>query len=141
MKMDLIRRGMLILLLLGSVFGSLKNLLATKDVGLLLEDPVADWDARFVRLKQALPFIRGEIGYISDSNIPGVSYDGANDLGEYVLTQYAMAPVILIRGTDQEWNIGNLSGPAFRAWEAANGAAFDVKQFGDGIYLLHRKLP
>jgi hypothetical protein len=141
MKIDQIRRGVLILVLLGSVVGSVKNLLATRDVGLLLEDPVADWDARFVRLKQALPFVRGEIGYISDSNIAGIKYDGANDLGEYVLTQYAMAPVILIRGTDQEWNIGNLSGPAFKAWETTAHDAFDVTQYGGGIYLLHRKNP
>ena len=44
------------------------------------------------------------IGYISDSDVPGAAYDAANDEGEYILTQYALAPIIIVRGTDQEWN-------------------------------------
>jgi len=85
-----------------------------------------------------LPFQRGFVGYISDSAIPGIPYDEANDEGEYILTQYAMAPVIIVKGTDQEWNIANLSGRAFQEWNARHAGAFQVTTLKGSLYLLQR---
>ena len=96
----------------------------TRSLGSTTDDPVADWERRFQPVKARLPFQRGFVGYISDSAIPGITFDAANDEGEYILTQYAMAPVIIVKGTDQEWNIGNLSGRAFEAWNARHAGAF-----------------
>lgn len=138
MKIKWLRRGFLGLIALASLFASLQNLIATKDLGSVTDDPVADWDLRFARLKQRLPFQRGVVGYISDSSIPGIRFDAANDEGEYVLTQYAMAPIIIVKGTDQEWNIGNLSSQAYDAWSASNQGQFEVTALGNRLYLLHR---
>ena len=78
------------------------------------------------------------MGYISDSAVPGIPYDAANEEGEYILTQYAMAPVIIVKGTDQEWNIGNLSGRAFQEWNARHAGAFQVTPLKGSLYLLQR---
>ena len=138
MKMKWFQRGMIVLLVLASLYASLQNLISTKDLGSVSDDPVADWEKRFTPLKEQLPFQRGVVGYISDSDVPGASYDAANDEGEYVLTQYVLAPVIIKRGTDQEWNIANLDRQAFDLWSRSNGAGFEVTPFKGGLYLLHR---
>jgi hypothetical protein len=131
-------RALLFLLLAASVAASLRNLASTKDLGSISDDPVADWEQRFAAVKDRLPFERGFVGYISDSDVPGAGFNPANDEGEYVLTQYAMAPVILIRGTTVEWSIANLSSEAFRIWSGTHAAAFDIVPLRNGLYLLHR---
>jgi hypothetical protein len=138
MKTVWLGRGLLGLIVLGSLAASIQNLAATRELGSATDDPVADWDERFEPLKARLPFQRGFVGYISDSAVPGIPFNAANDQGEYVLTQYAMAPVIIIKGTEQEWNIGNLSVAAFDEWNAHHAGAFEVTRLGGGLYLLHR---
>jgi hypothetical protein len=132
------RPGLLALILLASLYASVQNLLSTRDLGSISDDPVADWEIRFAPIKRSLPFKRGLLGYISDSDIPGITYDAANDQGEYILTQYALAPIIIVKGTRQEWNIANLSAPAFQVWSKSNHGEFEVSPFRGGLYLLHR---
>jgi len=141
MILNWVRRGVLVLIFAGSLYASLQNLVSTKTLGSANDDPVADWERRFQPLKKQLPFVRGVVGYISDSSIPGFNTDPANDSGEYVLTQYVMAPIIIITGTGQEWNIANLSPLAYKAWSPTNKGQFAVTAFGNGIYLLHRMAP
>lgn len=138
MRLTWARRAVLILIVLGSLHASIQNLASTKDLGSITDDPVADWEKRFAPLKADLPFTRGTVGYISDSSIPGIAFDPPNEEGEYVLTQYVMAPIIIIKGTDQEWNIGNLGVQAYAAWSRSHQGQFDVTQFKDGLYLLHK---
>ncbi len=129
------------LVVLASLYASLQNLVSTRDLGSISDDPVANWEKRFETLKRQLPFTRGLVGYISDSSVPGINFNAPNDEGEYVLTQYVLAPIIIIKGTNQEWNVGNLSGPAYAAWSKSNHGEFDVMPFRDGLYLLHRIAP
>ena len=110
MKTVWLGRGLLVIIVVASLVASIQNLAATRNLGSATDDPVADWDRRFEPLKARLPFQRGFVGYISNSAVPGIAFNEANDEGEYVLTQYAMAPMIIIKGTDEDWNIGNLSG-------------------------------
>jgi hypothetical protein len=133
-----LRRGLLGAIVLASLLASIQNLVATRTLGSTTDDPVADWDRRFQPLKARLPFQRGFVGYISDSSIPGITFDAANDEGEYILTQYAMAPIIITKGTDQEWNIGNLTSGGFKAWSAQNSGTFEVTPLRGSLYLLHR---
>ena len=133
-----LQRLFLVLMVAAGLAASIQNLLATKNLGSVSDDPVADWEKRFSPIKQRIPFQRGVIGYISDSSIAGVSYDAANDEGEYVLTQYVMAPIIIVKGTNEEWNIANLSRQAFDEWSKSNRGKFEVTSFKDGLYLLHR---
>ncbi len=133
-----LQRLFLVLLVAVSLAASVQNLIATRNLGSVSDDPVADWEKRFAPLKQHLPFERGLVGYISDSSIPDVSYNAANDEGEYVLTQYVMSPIVIVKGTNQEWDIANLSHQAFALWSKANQGKFEVTAFKDGLYLLHR---
>ena len=130
--------AILVLISFASLYASIQNLISTRQLGSLTDDPVADWEKRFTPLKERLPFVRGVVGYISDSSIPGVDYDAANDEGEYILTQYVMSPIILVKGTNQEWNIGNLGREAYRVWSQSNQGLFQVTAYKDGLYLLHR---
>jgi len=138
MKTVWLGRGFIALVVLASLFSSFQNLLSTRALGTISDYPVADWERRFQPLKARIPFVRGAVGYISDSDIPGITFDAANDEGEYILTQYAMAPIVLIKGTDQEWNIGNLSNPAFEIWSAHHSGDFEATPLKGGLYLLHR---
>ena len=133
-----LQRGLLVLMVAASLVASVENLISTKTLGSIGDDPVADWEKRFVPIKERLPFRRGVVGYISDSSIRGVPFDPANDEGEYVLTQYVMAPIIIVKGTNQEWNIARLDPQGFRAWSLTNGGKFEVTPFKGGVYLLHR---
>lgn len=138
MSFKWIQRGLLVLVLAICLHASFQNLIATKDLGSTTDDPVADWEKRFTPIKERLPFRRGLVGYISNSSIPGASYNAANDEGEYVLTQYVMAPIIIVKGTNQEWDIANLDRQAFDTWSKSNAGKFNVVALKDGLYLLHR---
>jgi len=99
---------------------------------------VSNWDERVSALTASIPFKRGFIGYISNADIPGAPYDEADTAGEFTLTQYAVAPIIIIRGTDQEWNILNLDPKAYEKWQQSNVNEFEVVDFRGGMYLVHK---
>jgi hypothetical protein len=138
MKLVWSQRLFLALIAIASVYAAAHNLASTPALGRLGHDPVADWEERFVPVRERLPFVRGVIGYISDSDVPGAGFDAANDTGEYILTQYAIAPIIIVRGTDQEWNLANLSRETFELWQRLHGADFELVVHHGGIYLLRR---
>ena len=133
-----LQRLFILLIVMMSLYASIQTLISTKDLGSTSADPVADWETRFEPLKKRLPFERGVIGYISDSSVPGADYDPANEEGEYVLVQYVMAPIIIVKGTDQEWNIANLRPDTYKLWSQSNQNKFEVIQFSGNIYLLHK---
>lgn len=141
MKTRWLQRLFIALIVMASLYASIQTLISTKDLGSTSDDPVADWEVRFAPLKERLPFRRGVVGYISDSSIPGVTYDAANDEGEYVLAQYVMSPIIIVKGTDQEWNIANLRPAAYKIWSQSNQGQFEVIAFKGNIYLLHKVGP
>ena len=134
----LLQKIMVLLVVLGGMVAGWKNLQFTKTLGQLQDDPVTQWEKRFVVLKGLIPFKRGVVGYLSDSGVPGVDYAAANDLGEYTLTQYTLSPVILVRGTNQEWIVGNLSKQAYAVWSRSNQGQFEVTPLNYGLYLIHR---
>ena len=138
MRILWLQRVTLGLIAAASLYASVQNLLSTRELGSIAEDPVAQWEIRFGPLKEQLPFVRGLVGYISESDVEGAEFDPANDEGEYILTQYALAPIIIARGTKQEWNVANLSKEAFARWSSREGAGFDVLPLQGGLYVLHR---
>ncbi len=138
MKVKWLQRGVIILIVAASVIASVQNLLSTRMLGSVTDDPVADWEKRFAPVKAKIPFERGVVGYISNADVPSAAYNAANDEGEYVLTQYVLAPLIIRRGTAQEWNIANLDKAAFELWAKSNGSRFEVTPLKNGLYLLHR---
>jgi hypothetical protein len=89
-------------------------------------------------LIEPIPFERGYVGYLSNEDIPGVTFNSNDAEGEFVLTQYAIAPLILVRGTEQEWVILNLDPETFKKWHEKNQDQFEVISSGGGMVLAHR---
>jgi hypothetical protein len=133
-----LRRAVLASMIIASLYASIQNLVRTPELGSLKDDAVADWVERFDPIKARLPFQRGVVGYISDAEVAGVNFNEADELGEYVLSQYALAPIIIERGTAREWCIANLSRQAYESWSKANSGVFELEWSGGGLYLLHR---
>jgi hypothetical protein len=138
MRRIFMQRLFLVLIAGASLYGAAHNLFSTPDLGSLRDDPVADWERRFAPVRARLPFVRGIVGYISDSDVPGAAFDPANEEGEYILTQYALAPIIIVRGADQEWNLANLTRDSFERWQLLHAAGYEIVFQQNGLYLLHR---
>ena len=135
------QRVMLAGMIVAGFYFGVQNLRAAIAVGNLSGDPVTKWEVRFQPIKKLLPFRRGVVGYITNSDVPGASYDANNEQGEYTLTQYTMAPIILVRGDDEEWTIASLNSKAYQIWSQSNHGKFRVTPLNDNLYLLQRLTP
>ena len=77
-----------------------------KFTGYLLDDPIIMAN-RLQLLKGKLP-ATGLIGYLSERDIPGMGFNPIDQDEEFVMTQYALAPRILIEGADPALVIVNV---------------------------------
>ncbi len=111
-----LQRVMLAGIVAASIYFGVQNFRNAIAIGNLNSDPVSEWELRFQPLKKLLPFKRGVVGYITNSDVPGASFDPNNEQGEYTLTQYSMAPIILVRGDNEQWTIAELSSKAYQLW-------------------------
>jgi hypothetical protein len=85
-------------------------------------------DRRFAALKASLPE-RGVIGYVGEP--------GAAALGDYYLTQYALAPLVVDRSPNHALVVGNFPSSPVGAPAAAPSDNLQlVQDFGDGVLLL-----
>lgn len=136
----ILQKTILVILVLLGIKTGIQGLLSTVN----MHSPdvsVAKWDERVAALKESIPFERGTVGYISDIDIPGVEYDRQNLVGEFTLTQFAIAPIVLMQGSDdEEWNILSLTQPAYEIWSAENAEGYEVINFGGKFYLAHKKV-
>ena len=137
----ILQRLMLAGMIVAGIYFGVRNLRAAMAIGSLNHDPVTQWEVRFQAVKKLLPFKRGVVGYITNSDVPGAKYDPNNEQGEYTLTQYSMAPIILVRGDNEAWTIANLNSKAFQLWSQSNHGAFRVTPLNDNLYLLQRLTP
>jgi len=104
-------------------------------------DSVTDWEKRMKRVKNRLPDDVTVVGYVADWNLPGVETNPVDQDTEYVLSQYALAPIKVIPGLEAEWILGNFVTPNFRTWLDQSLPAYEVTEIGYGIYLIHRINP
>jgi hypothetical protein len=100
----------------------------------LHDDPVTNWERRIKPLKADLPK-NGEIGYLSDWDLPG--WDGSqSDMdNEYRLTQYALAPRLLVRGPGYAQLVANLTNPDDVQRIEDIFKVRKIHDYGLGIYL------
>ena len=137
----ILQRMMLAGIIVTSIYFGFQNLRTAIAIGNLNNDPISEWEVRFQPIKKLLPFRRGVVGYITNSDVPGAKYDANNEQGEYTLTQYAMAPIILVRGDNEEWTIADLNNKAYQIWSQSNHSEFRVIPMKDDLFLLQRLTP
>ncbi|HTP00782.1 MAG TPA: hypothetical protein VMJ64_05355 [Anaerolineales bacterium] len=132
-----------ILLLAGtSILSTLQYWMAvyqTWKVSLTSGDPVSRWEHRLSRIQ--LPTdIRNEVGYVADWDIDP-THNPTDQDEEYVLTQYTLAPLIIKRGANYPWIIGNFTLPGADDWLSQNFKDAKIHHYGYGIYLIHKLGP
>lgn len=135
-----IKKLAIAILILISAYSSLSFLVVSIQAWnprLITHDGVYDWDAHLARLRSDLPEEVHRVGYISNADVLP-KYDPADDETEYVLTQYALAPVVVTRGSQAQWIIVNLKPKDYQAWVASQPSNVRVKEYGPGLYLVHR---
>jgi len=128
------------LLVLLSAYSSITYLISTLrewNPRLVTNDGVYDWDTRLADARADLPADVKVIGYVSEWDILP-DYDYPDNETEYVLTQFAMAPVIVTRADQHEWLLVNLSPKDFETWAATQPANIKVTKYKQGIYLVHK---
>jgi hypothetical protein len=130
-------RAAVLLLVCISLYSLIRNWRST--VGLELgAEALSTWEARLEPARAALPVTRGVVGYVAEWDVPGFEY-GYHDLeAEFFLTQYTLAPLILVKGALAEWNVAVLPPEAFAAWERSNGEDFEIRRLEHNVYILHR---
>lgn len=101
-------------------------------------DEITAYEARYQELKHTLP-PEIVVGYLSDPVPPDLPRsEGRTHFKRFVLTQYALSPVIVVRSTEPDLVVGNFESHA----HADTAAAFQltlVHDFGDGVMLFRKK--
>jgi hypothetical protein len=109
--------------------------LNTKDAG---SEALDIWEARLEPARHTLPVERGMIGFLGEWDVAGMEFSPIDQEAEFLLSQYSLAPFILVRGPRAEWNVAVLSPKAYKTWEQSNQGDFEVIALRHNVYLLHR---
>ena len=105
----------------------------------IANDMVSSWDKRMANLHADLPADVKTIGYVGNWDIlPASDYIYADEETEFVLTQYALSPVIVERSDNEEWVILNLSPKAYDIWIQSQPQDIKVTDYGLRIFLVHK---
>ena len=153
------RFPVLLLVILSLSFGAynLSGLIQKWDSQADDKNEVSIWENRLHSLKQDLPAGIDSLGYLAEWDLPNhqlpagierkgymtewdlpVQYRQIDQLNEFRLTKYVLAPVVVTRGFDTPWIIGNFSSVKFKPWLQDTIGNFEIKDIGGGIYLIHR---
>jgi hypothetical protein len=137
--------GLLVLAILGlavaSNLSTLHKLRSQWQKNGIGNDGPSIWNERVAPLNDDLPF-NAVVGYLSERDIPGVSYDPIDQDEEFVMTQYFLAPRIIVEGAGQSYVIGNFGTPQVVIADVER--RFDlqlVKDYSMGIFLFKKSTP
>ncbi len=97
-------------------------------------DGVTEFDGRFAALRGMLP-AKGIIGYMTDPETPP---GDTNAQAEYHLTQYSLAPILVVNSPQQRYVIGNFHKAVTTGSLQDRGYKL-MKEFGNGIVLLENE--
>ncbi len=141
-KTRAILAGLLILSILGLALYSNSSLLYSLRGQWLHvvtgQDGPSQWESRMGNLKPYLPS-GGVIGYLSERDMPGLSFSPIDQDEEMVMTQFFLAPRIIEEGANRPLIVGNFGSPEtdLAAIEQHFGIRL-VKNVGMGIYLFEK---
>lgn len=95
-------------------------------------DAISPYVRRFQAIRQSLP-PKGVVGYLTDENLKDYRL-----LMGFILTQYALAPVVIVRETTQDCVIGNFhEGPPSPRYLKRFGLVV-LQDYGNGVMRLGR---
>lgn len=140
----MIRRISFILLItLSLVFSAYQTLALYRSWNPLAaeKNEVSLWENRLQPLKAKLPPDVTQVGYLAEWDIPGAVYGHTDQFHEFNLTVYTLAPLIVRRGADSAWIVGNfgtLSAKKFEPWLKTAVGSYTLQEISGGIYLIHR---
>jgi hypothetical protein len=101
-------------------------------------DALDRWEADMRLAKKALPIKRGVIGYVSEQDVPGAKYEYWDTETEFLLTQYAMAPLILKKGPVAEWNVAVLNYKDLATWQKTYPDLYEIITIKGKVRIFHR---
>jgi hypothetical protein len=101
-------------------------------------DEVSEYDRRLAPLRERLPR-DAVVGYVSDPQPATMSMaEGRLHYKKYLLTRYALAPVLVIRNQQPTLIVGNFNDPS-SVEQAARRGLERLEAFGEGIVLFRRR--
>lgn len=111
---------------------SARFIFAPDHVDLLLRRPwsLAQYDHRFDALRRWLP-ARGVVGYLGNQD--------EDELANYLVTQYSLAPILIDHSADHALVIGNFSSAALATPPRVPANLRIVHDFGGGLFLLEER--
>ena len=129
----------LVIVFVGTGFWHLIQTAQSWNSDFIADDMVTHWDKRMQPIRNDLPKVVKIIGYVGDWDIlPADEYYYAGEETEYILTQYALSPVIVQRGDQYEWVIANLTPKAYEIWIKTQPKDINVVDYGLRIFLVHK---
>ncbi len=105
----------------------------------ILNSPENVWQERLTHLIRDLPEGAQKVGYLSERDIPGEPYDPIDTNAEMALTQFAIAPRILVLGADAPYVIGNYGRDDYHGQFENIYQLKLLRYYGYGIYLFKGK--
>jgi len=103
------------------------------------KDVVTLYEKRFAPLKGMLPN-KGVVGYITDADLQSRPED-VKAVQRFVLTQYALAPLIVLNIPQSRLVVGNFHEGAFDPKLPANQGFVVLLNFGDVVLLRNEAVP
>jgi hypothetical protein len=138
----MLKKSAVIVLVLGSIILGAWHLIEYAlrwNPEFIANDMVSSWDKRMAGLRADLPADIKTIGYVGNWDIlPASDTIYADEETEFVLTQYALSPVIVERGDNEEWVILNLSRKAYDIWIQRQPQDMKIIDYGLRIFLVHK---
>jgi hypothetical protein len=96
------------------------------------ESEIGFFDHRFEGLRKSLP-ASGVAGYLSDQ-----TFGDTQSVGEFLLAQYSLAPVVIVNNTNQSLVVGNFHTPNLDPAMYASRGLVPVVNLGNGAWLFRR---
>lgn len=99
-------------------------------------DRISQYERRFEGLKKILP-THGVVGYLSHRQAQDIRFDAGT--AEFYLTQYALAPLIVIHSPERDLVIGNFGVSRVDPEIFKDRDLTLIKDFGNGVMLFRQK--
>lgn len=132
-----IRKILVILLTLISINYVVQLWQSSMDIGDTGSKELDRWEADMQLVREILPIERGIVGYISQEDVEGSEFEYWDNETEFLLTQYALAPLIVKKGLAAEWNVIVLKNEDLEKWLQMHPGEYEITNLKNQIHVLH----